>query len=185
MYLSCVVYSFAVVDCNTPPTINDGSRIVTTTTYQSTATYSCNNGYIMSGSPTVTCLASGSWSPTPTCTGTYIDGYIYSSQKLTLLSYSFFLSLLPPHTPIYCCHSYSQGKLMFHYVIVYLIITVVDCGSPPAIDNGSPGTSTSTTFGGTVTYTCDNGFTLSGSAMITCLATGMWDTPPSCTGEWP
>ena len=69
MYLSCVVYSFAVVDCNMPPTINDGSRMFTTTTYQSTATYSCNNGYILTGSPTVTCLASGSWSTRPTCTG--------------------------------------------------------------------------------------------------------------------
>ena len=66
--------------------------------------------------------------------------------------------------------------------VLCLTLTALDCGTPPAVTNGSPGAPDMTTFGGTVTYTCDNGFTLSGSAMITCLATGMWDTPPSCTG---
>ena len=66
--------------------------------------------------------------------------------------------------------------------IVFCYYSVVDCGPAPSITNGSPGTPDMTTFGGTVTYTCDNGFTLSGSAMITCLATGSWSTPPSCTG---
>ena len=58
--------------------------------------------------------------------------------------------------------------------------TAVSCGSPPSIDNGSPGTPTSTIFGGTVTYSCDTGYTLSGSATITCQASG-WETPPVCT----
>ena len=71
----------------------------------------------------------------------------------------------------------STSKLF----ILFCYLSVVDCGPPPTITNGSPGTPTSTTFGGTVTYTCDNGFTLSGSAMITCLAAGSWSTPPSCT----
>ena len=59
----------------------------------------------------------------------------------------------------------------------------VDCGSPPSITNGSPGTPTSTTLGGTVTYSCSDGFILSGSAMISCLATGSWSTLPSCIGK--
>ena len=65
-----------------------------------------------------------------------------------------------------------------------LCITVVDCGSPPGIDNGSPGTPDMTTFGGTVTYTCNNGYEIStGATMMTasCLATGDWDTV-TCTG---
>ena len=64
-----------------------------------------------------------------------------------------------------------------------LLYTVVDCGSPPSITNGSPGTPTSTTLGGTVTYSCSDGLIISGSAMITCLATGSWSTPPSCIGK--
>ena len=61
--------------------------------------------------------------------------------------------------------------------------TVVNCGSPPSITNGSPGTPTSTTVGGTVTYSCDSGYNLSGSPAVSCLASGSWSTRPICTGN--
>ena len=38
-----------------------------------------------------------------------------------------------------------------------------------------------TTVGGTVIYICDNGYQLSGSPTVTCLASG-WSTRPTCTG---
>ena len=63
------------------------------------------------------------------------------------------------------------------------MIAAVDCGSPHSIFNGSPGTSTGTTFGGTMTYSCNSGYTLSGSARVSCLATGAWSTRPDCTGK--
>ena len=66
------------------------------------------------------------------------------------------------------------------YYCCMLLYTAVDCGTPPPITNGSPRTATSTTFGGTATYSCDNGLVISGSAVISCLATGSWSTPPSC-----
>ena len=72
------------------------------------------------------------------------------------------------------------------YIIIYLDLTAVGCGPPPSITNGSPGTPTSTTFGGTVTYNCTNGYeTPSGMSMTTvsCLASGMWDTV-NCTGTF-
>ena len=34
-----------------------------------------------------------------------------------------------------------------------------------------------------MTYTCDSGYTLSGSATVSCLATAMWDTLPTCPGN--
>ncbi len=57
-----------VVDCGAPPTISDGSRTLTGTTFGETATYSCTSGLIISGSATITCLASGSWELEPACT---------------------------------------------------------------------------------------------------------------------
>ena len=60
---------------------------------------------------------------------------------------------------------------------------VVDCGSPPNITNGSPGTPDMTTFGGNVTYNCDNGYDLSGTATVSCLSSGSWSTRPNCTGN--
>ncbi len=61
--------------------------------------------------------------------------------------------------------------------------TVVDCGSPTTIDNGSPGSPTSTTYQGTVTYTCVSGYEVSTggtTAMATCLASGAWGPLPTC-----
>ena len=51
--------------------------------------------------------------------------------------------------------------------------------------NGSMSSSTSTTFGETNHLSCESGYTLSGSATITCQASGSWETPPVCsmTGE--
>ncbi len=53
--------------CGDPPTIPNGSRTFTGTTFGETATYTCNTGYQRSGSSTVTCQASGSWSTRPSC----------------------------------------------------------------------------------------------------------------------
>ena len=59
----------------------------------------------------------------------------------------------------------------------------VDCGSLTDPTNGQVNTSSGTTFGSTATYTCDTGYTLSGSQTRTCGANGMW-TPskPLCEG---
>ena len=66
------------------------------------------------------------------------------------------------------------------YLSEFILLTVVSCGSPPSIRNGSPGTYTSILVGGTVTYSCYNRYVISGSATITCLANGSWETPPLC-----
>ena len=59
----------------------------------------------------------------------------------------------------------------------------VDCGPPPSVDNGFHGTPNRTTFEGTVTYSCDDTYILSQSGLSTCLANGVWDTPPDCLGK--
>ena len=60
--------------------------------------------------------------------------------------------------------------------------SVVDCGPPSIIGNGSPGTPTSTTLGGMVTYTCDTGYDISnGATMATCMANGMWEPVLTCS----
>ena len=64
-----------------------------------------------------------------------------------------------------------------------IIIIAVNCNSPPSISNGSPDTPTSTTVGGTVTYSCNTGYVLSGSATVTCEASGGWSTRPTCESE--
>ena len=41
------------------------------------------------------------------------------------------------------------------------------------------------TFNSTATYSCDNGYSLDGDSIRTCLVTGGWSgTAPTCTGIW-
>ena len=59
----------------------------------------------------------------------------------------------------------------------------VDCGSLTNPNNGLVDTSSGTTFESTATYTCDIGYTLSGSQSRTCGAEGLWTfSEPICQG---
>lgn len=68
--ISCIHIS-SVVDCgslNAPP---NGDVEFNTTTFESTATYSCDPPFTLSGVTFRTCLETGSWSgKPPTCQGT-------------------------------------------------------------------------------------------------------------------
>ena len=67
------LFSFsAVVDCGTLAAPQNGKVTLTTATFMSTANYSCNSGYTLSGNETRTCEATGTWSGiTPTCDRKY------------------------------------------------------------------------------------------------------------------
>ena len=68
--LSNCLPSSTVVDCGNGTLNNptDGQVSFMTTTFGSTATYSCNTGYNLQGVATRTCLANGLWSASePTC----------------------------------------------------------------------------------------------------------------------
>ena len=62
----------ADVDCGTLGNPANGMVSVSTTTYNSVATYSCNTGHTLTGDDMRTCLETGLWSNTePTCTGEF------------------------------------------------------------------------------------------------------------------
>ena len=62
----------SVVDCGPLTDPSNGMAVNTpTTTFESTATYSCNTGYTLTGNMTRTCQAKGDWSGSaPTCDST-------------------------------------------------------------------------------------------------------------------
>jgi hypothetical protein len=53
-----------------------------------------------------------------------------------------------------------------------------DCGSPLNVTNGNL-QYIATTFGSTASLVCDRGY--GGNGTISCLDTGSWETPPSCS----
>jgi len=54
----------ALVDCKAPPKVDHGVVACSKNTWKSVASYSCNKGYVRSGSSTRTCQADGRWSGT-------------------------------------------------------------------------------------------------------------------------
>ncbi len=78
-----------------------------------------------------------------------------------------------------------QIPLLLHltYNVTWLIDTGASCGDPPSGTNASPGTPSSTTYLGTVLYTCDSGYEVSTGvtmATATCMANGNWGSLPTC-----
>lgn len=60
---------FIGVDCGSISSPSNGQVIVTSTTFGSTARYSCDSGYDLVGASSRTCQSSGQWSgAAPTCT---------------------------------------------------------------------------------------------------------------------
>ena len=58
---------------------------------------------------------------------------------------------------------------------------VVDCGSPSAPSNGDVDTSSGTDYNEVATFSCDTGYTMSGSSTTTCQADQTWNNAtPDC-----
>ena len=65
------------VDCGSLTDPVNGTISLTGTAFNSTATYSCNDGYSLVGDTTITCLASGLWSgEPPLCESNAQTGYV-------------------------------------------------------------------------------------------------------------
>ena len=78
--LSCIAFSnySPVAYCDEPERPPNGVVTVYGRMTSSVATYSCNDGYILSGDSTRVCLGSGRWSGSDaTCTGMYNYGLIH------------------------------------------------------------------------------------------------------------
>lgn len=59
---SSSIFLIAVISCSDLPTPPNGKKIGTQTTFGASAIFSCNPGYVLSGSTVRECLLSGLWS---------------------------------------------------------------------------------------------------------------------------
>ena len=65
-----LVASTPAVDCGDPGTPTNGRRTLFSTTYNSVVTYTCDVGYTLEGSNSITCQSNGQWSGSvPQCQG--------------------------------------------------------------------------------------------------------------------
>ena len=155
-------------DCGAPPAVNPPLNVDSSggTLLGDTITYSCDSGYDLVGNAIRTCTASG-WSDSePTC----------ELEPITC----------GPNT----CNGHGtcveQGGVFDHCECDDgwtgdTCGTEVDCGAPdPAPADGSIDYTT-TTYGSTATYSCNAGYSLVGTASVTCQNDGTWsDVAPVC-----
>jgi len=58
---------------------------------------------------------------------------------------------------------------------------IVDCGKPSEPSHSHVNLTNSTRIGAMVTFYCDDGYTLQGDAVLTCLTNNTWNKPsPTC-----
>ena len=68
----------SAVECGDPGTPTNGQRSLSSTTYNSVVTYTCDVGYTLQGSNSRTCQSSGLWSGTqPLCMRTFQQKWFY------------------------------------------------------------------------------------------------------------
>ncbi|XP_069489360.1 C4b-binding protein alpha chain-like isoform X3 [Ambystoma mexicanum] len=177
------------VTCGDPPEVVDGKHS-STGTYKpgDYVVYSCNSGFAFSGSDSVRCESDGSWSgPTPTCSkvvtcgnppdlvdGTHTGRSPYQQRdSVTYRCNSGYTLSGPPSINCQIDGTWSGPTPTCR--------RVVTCGNPPGLVNGSHSSRGPYTYGSSVTYRCNSGFTLSGPPSIHCKIDGSWSGPtPMC-----
>jgi hypothetical protein len=174
-----------VKNCGALTSPTNGTVSIPSTTYGATATYACSTGYTLSGSVTRTCQDTATWSGTaPTCSIVNCGGLTsptngsvsaptltYGSQATYGCSTGYALSGASTRT---CLQDGSWSGAA-------PTCSIVNCGALTNPPNGTVSTS-STTYGATAVYGCSTGYTGSGSLTRTCQDTGTWSgTAPTCS----
>jgi formylglycine-generating enzyme len=186
----------APVDCGSAPAAPSNATLasVSSTRFGGVARYSCSAGHSTTGTPgtadTVTrrCGADGTWEAlsgtcAPVDCGT--NPAATANARFTGVDRTTFGG-----TASYACNDGYRvvGESVSTYGVTCgadgvwstgATCEAVDCGAPPTVTHGSR-TFTSTTLSSTASYSCNSGYTRSGSATVTCGATGIWGTPPTC-----
>jgi hypothetical protein len=181
---SGTVPTCVIKDCGTVKAPTNGAVAATTTTYGSTATFSCGAGYLLSGAAAITCQPDGAWSAAaPTC-GLKNCGALTPPTNGTVDA----TVTTVGSTAAYACtagYGLTGGAMRTcqddgTWSATAPGCTIKNCGALTAPTNGSVAAPV-TTYGATATYSCIAGYGPSGSSTRTCGADGMWSgTAPAC-----
>ncbi|XP_019630213.1 PREDICTED: P-selectin-like [Branchiostoma belcheri] len=149
----------------------NGALSTTVTSYQTVVNFTCNTGYVLNGTTNTTCQADGTWdNPVPTCTPA---------------------NLCEPHP----CDNNATCRLLgstFECSCDVGLVgdgfncSVVQCHVLTAPVNGALSPTGRRQYQDVVTFTCNPGYSLVGTASLTCLLNGTWSaSPPTCNRKAP
>ena len=173
-----------IVDCSDPGTPDNGEVIGTVFTYNASVIFLCDTGYELHGNKTATCQANGQWNiPLPTCKivncsdpGIPSNGnktgnvYSYNSSILYVCDIGYNLT---GSSKLTCSANGSWDKSV-------PTCEIISCSNPGTPSNGYKIGSVYS-YNSSILFSCNTGYNLIGSSVLTCLANGSWDIDaPSC-----
>ncbi|KAL2087240.1 hypothetical protein ACEWY4_018299 [Coilia grayii] len=177
--------------CPPPDDLAHGTAEFTNILYKSTINYTCDEGYIMNGTNTSTCMHDGKWSsPSPvcepvTCGLAPIPSYakvIYDKKPVgDIVTYGFGgqYECNPPlalfgNERAYCAANGSWTEPPTCRAVV--------CPAPTGIPHGFITFAVMREHGykERVKYGCDQHYVLDGAAEVECEKTGQWSQKPVC-----
>ncbi|XP_065180052.1 uncharacterized protein LOC135810490 [Sycon ciliatum] len=141
------------------------------TSFSSVWRMHCSPGYSLNGADTLQCLPTGQWdNPPPAC-----DQDIDECNS----------SATSPCDGL-CVNTDGSFQCAcqdgYNLALDQVTCQAVSCGQPPVPTHGVI-SGTEYTYGGTVVYSCDVGYTLSGDQTTQCLESGQWSlavSPATC-----
>ena len=168
-----------VQDCGEPATIANGQYVYDSTAYGAEAVVECALGFIDEDATPLLCGEDGQW-----------EGELASCEAIECVeladpdngSFVYPTSGYGDEATLECNPGYEvngPGVLVCNEEAQWYgevsTCQIVDCGPPPSVAN-SESTVTATTYGGTVTYTCIDGFEFSDgqSGTLTCDEDKTW-----------
>uniref|UniRef100_A0A1A8B6K6 CUB and Sushi multiple domains 3 n=1 Tax=Nothobranchius furzeri TaxID=105023 RepID=A0A1A8B6K6_NOTFU len=173
-----------IISCGDLPTPPDGKKIGTQTTFGASAIFSCNLGYVLTGSTVRECLLSGLWSGMETeCLAGHcgVPEQIVNGQ---VIGENFGYR----DTVVYQCNPgfrligssvriCQQDHNWSGYLPVCISVTCSHPGSPIYGRTTGDGFN----YNDVVRFSCNKGYTLEGPSTAQCQASRQWSQqPPTC-----
>ncbi|XP_077981970.1 sushi, von Willebrand factor type A, EGF and pentraxin domain-containing protein 1-like [Glandiceps talaboti] len=172
-----------IVDCGTPPEVVNAIKAASNTIYGSLVNYTCQAGYIGNDDMFIHCQTDKTWSPAPVCRPVSC-GSPWSVNHSTISGGDYTFN----NTVVYSCeYGYDLVGVSEHscqengfWSGEQPSCTLVNCGEPQAVLH-SKHTGQIFTYDSSLHYTCNYGYELRGSGVVTCKGTGKWSNLPLCT----
>ncbi|XP_071821519.1 protein lev-9-like isoform X6 [Apostichopus japonicus] len=175
--------SCSPVQCSPPDATENGRKDGSGTDYNDRVSFSCDQGFSLHGESVLICQGDGTWSAdVPECTDACrnppeIENASHDDKQSYANGERLFYSCNAGYEPV--SSSYLQC-VDGNWSEADIRCTAKTCGQPGDINNGGI-IEEVYTFPNSVTYVCNEGFTLNGRTTRTCQANQHWSgIAPSC-----
>ncbi|XP_078666467.1 polycystin family receptor for egg jelly-like isoform X3 [Branchiostoma floridae x Branchiostoma belcheri] len=186
-------WNASVPDCNAvqcPARAAPANGAVSPTgavSYPNSVTFTCNQGYVLNGTADTTCQTDGTWSnPVPTCPPVQCptraapaNGAVSPTGAVSYPNGVTF-TCNPGYTLNGAATPTCQADGTWSNPVP--TCTPVQCPARAAPANGAVSPTGAVSYPNSVTFTCNQGYVLNGTADTTCQTDGTWSNPvPTCT----